>query len=176
MRASATCLFDQTRQTRLFWRVCRVFSTSSSPHPFPSSPHFRHVADALLGVCNVSFSPHATNMPVSACPSCFPVLPPGRHENASHMGRVFVSSYIPSPPEHQHAHLGALVVFGRFSTAGHSLPIRTPPTYPNGHISGVRLLVFHPNPSLQTDMKMRPIWARFRVCCLHFPFLQSFPY
>ena len=30
---------DQTRWTRLFWRVCCVFfSSSSSPYPFPSSP------------------------------------------------------------------------------------------------------------------------------------------
>jgi len=70
------------------------------------------------------------------------------------------------PPEHQHAHLGALVVFGRFSIAGHSLPIRPPPTYPFGYVGGGRLLVFHPNPSLQTDTKTRPIWPRFRVCCL----------
>ncbi len=47
-----------------------------------------------------------------------------------------------SPPEHQCAHMGPLVVFGRFSTN------RTPPTYPNEHVSGVWLLVLNSNTSL----------------------------
>ena len=78
-------------------------------------------------------------------------------------GTRFRVCYISSPSEHQRAHLGALVVFDRFSIARHEetshmgrffvsgyIPSTSehPLTYPIGYVSGVRLLVFHPNPSL----------------------------
>jgi len=89
---------------------------------------------------------------------CFSIptqpLPPAGHENVAHFGPVFVSGYILSPPEHQHAHLGALVVFGRFSTARHAkmshmgcvfmsgyLPVASPPEY-HQHTQMGTLVVF----------------------------------
>ena len=123
---------------------------STSPHLTPFPPPYP--SDTQKGICNISFSPHAMNMPISVCPSCFPVFPLGRHENASHMGRVFVSGYIPSPSEHQRTHLGALVLFGRFSTARHKKKshmghffmsgyIPSPPEY-HQHIQMGTLVVF----------------------------------
>ena len=56
-------------------------------------------------------TPHVGRVFVSTCIPSHPTRP-ARHEHASHMGRVFMSGYILSPPEHhQRAHFGTLAVF-----------------------------------------------------------------
>ena len=140
-------LLDQTRQTRLFfWRVRRVWSSSSS-HLTPSPPpplqiRCRCPKGHLQRISFTTHDEHA-RFGVSVVFSCV--------------------CYISSLSEHQRAHFGHIgglrqvfhsqtqrnVPYGMFLRVQlHSLHIRTPLTYPFGYISGVRLLVFHPNPSL----------------------------
>jgi len=164
---------------------------------------FRHVADALIGVCYVSFWPNTTDSPFLMSLShlvLFFLTPPPlqihcrcpkghlqrisfttRDKHASFSVSVAFSCVLSRQPrkrvpyrtrfcgcyisEHQRAHFGRVgglqQVFhsqtrrnvpcasGTFLHVRlHFLPIRTPLTYPNGYISGVRLLVYHPNPSL----------------------------
>ncbi len=53
--ASATCLFDQARWTRRFWHVCRIFSSSSSPHLTSPLPHLPTLQTTLQTRCRCPF-------------------------------------------------------------------------------------------------------------------------
>jgi len=86
------------------------------PSPLPQLPPFRHIADAFLGICNVSLWPHAMNMPISACPLHFSVSPPSWHENTSY-GDAFLCPLHFLPIRTLTCPL--VCVGGQFSTARH---------------------------------------------------------
>ena len=117
---------DQTRRTRLFWHVCHVFFIFFLTLPLP---FLLPLSDTLLGVCNVSFPLHATNMPVSACPlrslqaDTPATFPPHQNTNVPIWAHWWSSADSPAtfPPNqtttwHQRTHLGTLVVFGFLSS------------------------------------------------------------